>query len=388
MTAPGQKPYRRVVFFGDVMRTGSDNGKCWQNSNILLFHHILAPIFKSAFELDDVRYAIAGEGEGEIDQIALYGMLGDEFTQHNWASYFCGHKRLSAQAEAYLLSHFQDAFVMGFEMSKSLCDFLRTYNIPFINAAVGPMQFLDDFTFAFHSDDKTVMDKLCAYNIEEDLYSAYAGIVRATAERCPWTATVPSGSSALFCAVTYNDRNLCKPEGGFRTFMDYRETVESIIKSHDYVYFRAHPYGGNTEDEAAFFRQFPNVLFIDVNIYWLFCRVPGLKKVVSLCSSASQEAAYFGLEGMLLTAPSLPLHKGRQPAASYQDNYINILSEFWDGAFWQDVLGHLFVKRRNPVKIPFLPNRLRDIRWTYGPASFLSLTPQDHAYHSALPDKK
>lgn len=383
MTMDTRLPTRidRIVITGDLLRPGPALQSGWQNRYIAAFHAALAPILQPAFKIPVDR--VLAESGGPFDPAIFYTAMGRAFTLEEWLTLFADVADIGPDMERLLIAPFTGSLVIGFELPGIMRRLFRDHAIPCVDLSFGPLQFLDDTTLTLRSHDRAIMDRLCRFNLTEDMLAAAAGILKATAICAPLEER-SDGPAILFCASTATDRNLYG-DRRFVTFLDYADEIRALAAGYRTVYFKPHPYGFCTAEEVAFFRQLPGIRFTTANVYWMMSALDELDAVVSLCSSASLEARYFGKRGINLLRPPALLHQGQESHTVQEGACISVLGEIWSGRFWQTILEPFIPPATGQtVELPPKPNRLRNIFWAFGPASLIDLLPQSHSLDSYL----
>lgn len=212
-----------------------------------------------------------------------------------------------------------------------------------INISIHTIRFTDDIFFNFETNDEKIKKKLKKYEVNYDVFYHHADIVKAT-----YLKTVKKNiikeNSLLLIGQTEKDKVIFDGRK-YLSLLDYIDTIKTITKDYDTVYFKAHPYAKNNKEiYKALKKELKNVIMVYDNIYHLLSN-ENIKHVMGLNSSVLYEAKYFRKEVTFLYEPYFDFAK----------NDIGIYGDYFSSSFWADILD----KEDTNISLPFVPNRLR-----------------------------
>ncbi|MBN9889831.1 hypothetical protein [Salipiger abyssi] len=286
----GDMKFSRIVVTGDVIRTGFNQEKPNQNVNIGWLYRMFGPVLSQAASLPVSILRSMPEDGFDIRKFYHLCNFGLKPNGGNWAQIFDADT-LHPEAAEYLVHRFQDALVFGLEIPPSFCKLFDRNAIPYIDLTFHPIRYAKELTLGIRTNYPPALERLPAFGATEAEHYVEANIFKSNAQ-----GSVPDlAPGALLAGQTIGDRVTIR-NGGFVSLMDYAEEISRELSPYDVVYFKRHPLVRNDHDIIRFLSGLPNLKIIDENIYDLFCS--GLiSDVYSLCSGASVEAKYFGLNG-------------------------------------------------------------------------------------------
>jgi hypothetical protein len=332
-----------------------------------------------------VTTVTTGAGPDRIDQAHLYTLLERPFALEEWTRFYRGKATLTKAAEDYLLPFFGGGFVVGFELPDTLTQWFSRVGIPFLDFCICPLQFMDDIALAMRSNSDTITARLTSFGLSKEQCFAYAAMVKATlkhaADYRPPTPEALQGSATLFCAGYHKDRNLAA-DGRFWTYRDFTDEVLRLARQRPHSWFKPHPWAGTTPEDDAFFSGAVHAQVTRRNVYETLSVAPNLS-VVSLCSSTSLEAEFFGHSGINLVGPPAKLFYTKAGTVPKGEERVTVLHDYWDSSFWAHLFG-VRLSRGSRVMLDRRPNRLRSIIGFFGPAVATDLVPQHRAIQGHL----
>ncbi len=212
-----------------------------------------------------------------------------------------------------------------------------------LNLSIHPIRFADDIFFNFETNDDKLREKLKEYEVNYDIFYHYADIVKAT-----YLKTVKKNNikenSLLLIGQTQKDKVIYNGEK-YLSLLDYIDTLRTISKNYETIYFKPHPYAKNNKQIYKILKkEFPHITMIYDNIYHLLSN-DNIKHVVGLNSSVLYEAKYFKKDVTFLYKHTFDIGGAD----------IGIYGSYFDSTFWADILG----ENITDISLPFVPNRLR-----------------------------
>ena len=214
---------------------------------------------------------------------------------------------------------------------------------PVLNFSIHPLRFGDDVFFNFESNNEKLREKLKKYEVNYNIFYAYADILRAS-----YLKTIKKDkyhkNSLLLVGQTQKDKVIFDGKK-YLSLLDYIDKIKDIAQDYDYIYFKPHPYAKNSKYIAKELKkELGTVEVVYDNVYHLLSS-DNISCVVGLNSSVLYEAIYFHKKTEFLY----------QPYFDIGGNDIGIYGDYWDSSFWSDILG---IEDKD-IRLPFAPNRLR-----------------------------
>jgi len=212
-----------------------------------------------------------------------------------------------------------------------------------LNLSIHPLRFGDDIFFNFETNDEKLRGKLKKYEVNYDLFYAYADVIKATYLKSVKNPKVKE-NALLLIGQTEMDKVIFNGEKHL-SLLDYIEEIKSLAESYSCVYFKPHPYAKNSKQIYKILQQeLADVEIVYDNVYHLLSN-DNIKHVVGLNSSVLYEAKYFKKEVSFLYEHTFEIG-GKD---------VGIYGDYWSSAFWSDLL-EIEDKK---IALPFVPNRLR-----------------------------
>ena len=236
-------------------------------------------------------------------------------------------------------------FVVGFELADALKKRCDDQKIVWLDLRIAPVRYLDDIYFTFETSHDEVWKRLQRYRIDDALFRYHADLVKATVIKQKKSRIVPD-NTLLLVGQTERDRVVFDGER-YLTLADKTSELSEIARRYDYVRFKPHPYAKNTRYLIRELRRkIGQVAVTRANIYHLLAN-DGVAHVAGLNSSVLYEAHHFGKETTFLHTPT------------FTQDQVGIYGDYFDAAFWADVLSPLFPTQPSELRLPFVSNRLR-----------------------------
>jgi hypothetical protein len=325
---------KRVLFTGDIIRTGYNQTTPNQNKNIEWLSALFAPSLRWAF--GKPSSVLRSNPEDGFDIQTFYHLCeyGLKPNSRNWALLF-DTPAISRNAVDYILGHFENSFVVGLEIPKVFCKIMTLASIPYIDITIHPVRYGRELLLGLATNVDAISRRMKEFSVQEDEHYVEASLYKASS---------PDISSRLRPGIliggqTLGDR-VSIHNGRFISLLDYRSQLTEIIKNQEVAYFKRHPLVRNDHDIIRFMSSFPNVRFIDENIYDLLCG-PTITGVYSLCSGISIEAQYFGVQGHMLHTPINLFHEidGVAKDKKFDEVFVTIKDWTLNGEWWRYIAG-------------------------------------------------
>ncbi len=239
------------------------------------------------------------------------------------------------------LTHTPDHLDIGFELDVPE---RRQSDRSALSLSIHPLRFADDIFFSFRTNDDALAKRLRRYEVNYDLFYAYADLARATYLKTVKKNGILAENALLLVGQTERDRVIFDGER-YLSLIDFVEQIASIAAQYDAVYFKPHPYARNSRTVFRMLkRRLGKVEITHDNIYHLLSN-DRLGHVAGLNSSVLYETEYFR-KGVTF------FHK---QSFDFDTKDIGIYGDYWNASFWADLFG----TEARGVSLPFVPNRLR-----------------------------
>jgi hypothetical protein len=294
-----------------------------------------------------------------FDYVKFFGFYGINHNINAWGELYYRHE-YNEEAYNYVESIFKDSLVIGYEIDSCILNILDYFGIPYIDAYISPIRFLDDQLFSFTSNNENIYNKILKYRLPEEKIYIQANYLKTFYRQRYWKE-IGNVPAVLFIGQTDFDRSLIHPETGeLYSILNHKEEFKEAIKGYNKIYYKRHPKVSHDKPVLNYIRSLTDVEIIDTNFY-LLCSRPDIKKVVSISSGGLIEAKYFGKETQHLLHSSVNLQYGTD---FDKDKYINVFEDFFSLKFWSDILSNVINTKTFSDSIGFYgqKNKLRNSR--------------------------
>ena len=187
-----------------------------------------------------------------------------------------------------LRPYFEGRFVIGFELSPFQKAAFDALGVPYVSIAIHPLRFLHDYKFMISSNFGN-MQALQPFALPREQIGFAAQLRRAQFREAP--LELRSEAAVLFGQVEIDTALI--GARGLISLQDHITEVSNLCARFDTVYFKPHPYGAHSQEQALILSQFENVKFTTHNPYALLA-APQIETVAALTSSVLTEAPFFG----------------------------------------------------------------------------------------------
>lgn len=325
---------KRVLFTGDIIRTGFNGNEPNQNINIEWLHALLSAPIKWASEKPAAM--LRSRPEDGFDICHFYNLCdyGLKPNSRNWAVLFDA-PAIREDAAKYIAAHLQDSIVIGLEIPKIFCKLMTVMSVPFIDITFHPVRYGQEIMLGMRSNVRSVYDRMVEFSVQEDEHYIEAALYAAKRQAIPFDMR----RGVLIGGQTLGDR-VSIHNGRFISLIDYRDQLAKVLLNTDVAYYKRHPLVRNDHDAIRFMASFQNVKFIENNIYDLLSSGI-ISEVHSLCSGISVEAKYFGVNGYMFHKPMnrfLELDDVL-PNDDFSEIFVTIKDWSLNGLWWKYVLG-------------------------------------------------
>ena len=350
---------KKIIITGDILRPSPNGTKSAQLTNISWLYNILKFPIESNLN-NEIKVEMLRWEDDCFDAIKFYKLNNMNSSLQSWKNIYYA-KEVSKESENYLLSFFENSFVIGFEMPEVFINIFEKYNVKYIDIIIHPIRYLDDLLFGFRTNSKLIFSKLKQYQVNPKEFIVSAGIHKATISRKPLLNL--EKNSALFTGQVEIDKSLIKDEQCL-SILDFKKEFTELTKQYKKVYFKKHPYAKENIDIDKFIKKFDNVEYIDENFYYLLGQ-DNIDSVYSISSSTVIEAKYWGKKSVFFYKN--PFEFVKFSDTDYSSNkYIAIDQSFITVEFWKDIfnLKQQSIKDNYSIKQNLLRNSLNNY-WGY-----------------------
>jgi hypothetical protein len=337
---------------GDTLRPSKGGEFGNQNSNIFWFYNLLRhQLFRATGLPVKVAYC--------FDQISFenqFSGLPDGVCLDSWAKLYCNPTQ---HLEGLWEKEFTNSLVIGFELPPSLRAFLTRNGIPFVDAMLHPVRFMDDIFFCFSSNRDDVESGIRNFELDRQRVYDAAGLIQATVSRQSPLTQYENGS-VLYAAQTSVDRSMIS-DGVFFRSEDIGERVASTLVKRPVVY-KDHPLERTPSIRQKIQSSCSSFSTTTENIYRLLCSSE-IKTVLSVSSSVGHEAIFFDKSAEYVKSLSTPV---RYSGDNQDLGYGSVFNEFLSEEFWRVILSPVLNTGTLRVSKPVIPNRPNLLRNSLG----------------------
>lgn len=321
----------RIAISGDVLRPYDHGGNAAkQNGNIRWLHTIVGWAIAEA--VGAPVEPILGQPE-HFSLWDAYSRFDRECSVRSWAALY--HAEPTPAFLDYVQAIYGDAdFVVLFEGNQLLLRSLDLLGIPFIDVVLHPVRFLEDVVLGFRSSDPDVQHRLTEFAIAEEMFFREAALLRGGLMKD--TIGIPKDVRVVFFGQTADDKVLIH-DGALVNLATAPLPYDTRrFQTFERAGFKPHPF--NHDDFGIFARvPFHRVVPVEENFYRIVSS-DQIAEIVSVTSSVSVEARYFGKRGTHLGRFPYEFWPGSQGGGAY----VPLAHEYLHVAFWQRLFaGHL-----------------------------------------------
>ena len=345
---------KKIVISGGVLRANPD-GTPNQPLNIRWLYHLLAYPLSLAVKDADIGLVVWEAGGSSIDARQVYDLNGLEANESNWAR-LASAKEFSESSRQYLRGFYEGSLVLGFELPDLLLHFFNRCGIDYVDFAVHPVRYLDDFFFGIRTNIPDAFAVLTEHAVSEEVFYLQASIHKATVSRM--RPPDIRENSCLCVGQTRVDKSLLAGERVL-SLLDFLDDLARIALPYNAMYFKPHPYASADGDVERKLLALGKVETIHENIYRLLCH-DAIKEVVGISSSVIYEARFFGKKGTYLLGNPMKLYDPAFPEGFDPWTFVPIYDDFFNPRFWSEMLkSKCRVRACADIKLPAKTSRLR-----------------------------
>ncbi|MGR5297190.1 glycosyltransferase [Vibrio mediterranei] len=278
----------RIVITGDVFRRPKNGKGFIQDGNIQwvydLFSFLLEDITGENVILDMTSYAESGFSAGDF-----YGNSNESCDYYKWVSNF--NKCVFSDDEInYTKKCYHNDFIIGFELSNFQKKLFEACDIPFLNLAIHPARFGDDYYFKVDLNKNFDYGDYSQYLVKDSTIKKNALFYKAQNRR--GNRLEVKGNSVLFCGQVEEDASLI--DGNYMVDKDmYHKDIMELASQHEHLYYKPHPHSLNQKATFELIDRLPNASIINSPFYELISK-DEIKTVAAISSGTLYEAELFG----------------------------------------------------------------------------------------------
>ena len=222
-------------------------------------------------------------------------------------------------------------FVINFEGNSLILACLSRLGIPYIDVVLHPVRYLEDICLAFRGSTPEITERFKPFLLDPELFYIEASNIKACLMK--GKQDNPDDIDIAVFGQTNDDKVLIKNG----TFLNLAAPKVSAAMTKQLggcsFLFKAHPLG---DGDFGIYRsgvRFDQVIPTDINFYRLLSS-GHLKTVISVASSVSVEAKYFGIDGVHLAEYPMRFW----PESDSPDAYVPLAHEYFWSSFWKAAL--------------------------------------------------
>lgn len=287
----------RIVVTGDVFRRSIKNECFIQDGNIMWLYDILSPILKDVSGVDILldKTSVSNSGFKSSEFISEK----KECDYYYWVGNF-NRSEFSHREINYTKKHYGQSFIVGFELSNFQKNLFKACDIPFLDLAIHPARFNDDYYFKVELNDRFDYGALDEYFIPEELILKNAQFFKAINRR--GNKLKLNSESILFCGQVEEDASLIDRNYMVSRSM-YHKDVIKLASQHKHLYYKPHPHSKNQKDTFDLIDRIPNASVINSDFYELIAK-DEIKTVAAISSGTLYEAKLFNKKTLRLLSNS------------------------------------------------------------------------------------
>lgn len=294
-----------------------------------------------------------------IDRQRFFDLSGINFTKDTFNSPYV-LSDISEESIAYLKSQLpSNVIFLGSGLSAQTQELLDKIGVTFINYWNHPIHYLDEFFFAWNTNDSKIHAKMLEFKVDERLFKLYANYFTL---KLMWHMSDDNNplneNSVLFIGQSMNDKSI-ELNGKFLNITDFEDQILKLKESYSTLYYAPHPKHKFNNVVKSFVED--NNDFIKVlegcNTYELLAN-PRVKKVIGISSSTLYEAQQFGKDVEYLFKPFCEF----KDEFDFRKYYIGIYNDNFSVKFWQQILSPVMCVTDNPdLNFINFNNKIRDL---------------------------
>lgn len=338
-----------ICITGDLLRPLEDGSNLSrQNNNIRRMYEILKYPIKSCG--NNISLNVVYGQPGDFDVWDAYHSLNLETSIQSWIKSFKIAELPDPFIEQFNLTFSGYDCIICFEASNLMKRVFEKLNLTYIDIQIHPVRFLDDVMFSFYTNNDEMHEYFIDHMVPESLFYREAGFI---ASGCVGKKLqMPDDIQTVLFGQTDDDKVLMQ-NGTLVNFSSYRKEIKHITASQKLIGFKPHPYASSNFGILEIDQPLSGIHFVTDNFYHLACS-DQIENIISITSSVSIEAKYFGKEAIHLgTYP----WKFRGSNETSRDAYVPLRHECFFSEFW---LGLLYTSCKQYPPTGFIgPNKIR-----------------------------
>lgn len=224
--------------------------------------------------------------------------------------------------------------MLGFEMSPSICGWLESHGVRYLNFYTHPVRFLPDMLWAVATKDRKLQEKLSLWNFDyasQAFKYAHRVAAMTVIDQAEQMAFVPAGTAVIF-GQTEQDSSVIV-DGKFHSLFDEREKIRELTQNAEEILVVPHPLAVDHISLVSLLQFLGRGKICSFSSYALLCS-PQVSQVLTLSSSLGIESRFFGKKTDFLLGPALRAGGPMVPAGS---KVFTLGQELLHKEFWQSL---------------------------------------------------
>jgi len=318
-TLPKLKGITRIVFTGDVFRIVGDEREPHQLPNVFWLHNLLSyQLTQITGLIPEICFGTRDDKSGRALITEAHKILGLRPVKA-WQNSFW-HKEVPSDLIDLFRPDYDQALVLGFELSPIIESILNRMGCPWIDVAVSPIRFLDDLLLSVRLSDHFKSEPLLPFTVSQEDIACAADYVRRWF-KAKNSETILKHDDVVFFGQTEGDRTLITCDG---SFFSAEDTVAALadLAAKRRLWIKPHPCAPQNPVVQLAIERLGGQL-IKENAYWILSADADIE-VATVSSSIGHEAPWFGKRTKMF-CDSL-LHR-MEAGLAIRDSYC--FSDFW-----------------------------------------------------------
>jgi hypothetical protein len=328
--------FEKVILTNDYLRVNEAGKNLFETpfkENLRWIKVLIGDAISDALKIDKREFFTADESGSKSIRWRIYNDLCLPFSVSSW-SFVYEQVEISDSVKKELADRLTKSLIVSFESSPAL---LKTYNeigVSYIDIAIHPIRFLDDYVFAIRTNIDEVRKKIADYKLKDELCRAKARIYQAKSARLTVFQKLPA-CSVLFIGQMDQDSSLIEKQRMID--LDYIKChLEELSSLYPNVYYKKHPHNKHTKLITEFIEEVERIEVLDCNIYDALGSGV-FSKIISISSGVLHEARIFGYETKRISKARDYYEKVDEPdeLAYLGVMRLPMIKEFWESLFFK-----------------------------------------------------
>lgn len=327
--------YRKIIFTNDYLRVYEAQSNLFETpfkNNLRWIKELVGNAISEALNIQDLEYFTADESGAKSIRWRVFNDLTLPFSMSSWCCIF-EQVDVSESIKMELKDIFRDSLVISYESSPALLKLYNELGIDYIDIAIHPIRFLDDYVFAIRSNIEHVRLNLVKYKIKDEVCREKARVYKAKSARLDVFQKLPA-CSALFVGQMDQDSSLIE-NGRMISLDEVKMHLEEISSNYPKIYYKKHPHNKNTKSIIEFIEKLERIEAVEWNIYDALGSGV-FSKVISISSGVLHESKYFDCDSKRLSQA-----RDYYSVNEVQDEFtyhgilrLPMIKDFWESIFY------------------------------------------------------